>query len=234
MKRTTYIIIGIIVFAWIAIPITFLVLPKKNPVKDILQQLFPNNISFHKTTEEITSKVCALKVAIIQPDSFSINLSGNIEIGNDKSGSCNLTSSILNSFISRRIDNDTLIVTFDFSRNPLSTSPHEGNVSYNLGGALLHLNINTNLFYVANSVDRMSIIMQKLEQDSISVQTTSDIQINSCRFHSFVLKKDKHYSLPHLQLFNSKIVNLQTDPEIQIGLRNSEIDHHASVIEEEQ
>jgi hypothetical protein len=76
--------------------------------------------------------------------------------------------------------------------------------------------------------------MQKLEQDSISVQTTSEVQINSCRFHSFVLKKDTHYSLPHLQLFNSKIVNLQADPEVQIGLRNSEIDHHASVIEEEQ
>jgi hypothetical protein len=233
MKRTTYIIIGIIVFAWIAIPITFLVvLPKKNPVKDILQQLFSNNISFHKTTEEIASKVCVLKVAIIQPDSFSINLSGNIEIGNDKSGNCNLTSSILSSFISRRIDNDTLIVTFDFLRNPSSTSSRKGNVS--LGGAWLHLNINTNLFYVANSVDGMSIIMQKLEQDSISVQTTSDVQINSCQFHSFVLKKDKQYSRPQLQLFNSKIVYLQADPEVQIGLRNSEIAHHAPVIEEKQ
>ncbi|KAA6315095.1 hypothetical protein EZS27_034397 [termite gut metagenome] len=234
MKRTTYIIIGIIVFAWIAIPITFLILPKKNPVKDILQQLFPNTISFHKTTEEIPSKVCALKVAIIQPDSFSIHLSGIIEIGNDKSGSCTLTSSSYSSFISRRIDNDTLIVTFDFSRNPPSTSPREGHVSYNLGGTLLHLNINTNLLYVANSVDGMSITMQKLEQDSISVQTTSEVRINSCRFHSFVLKKDTHYSLPHLQLFNSEIVNLQADPEVQIGIRNSKIAHHAPMIEEEQ
>jgi hypothetical protein len=221
MKRTTYIIAGIIVSFWIAIPITFLILPKKSS-KDLPR--FSGIISSLKTTEEITSKVHALKVAIIQPDSVFISISGKIEIGNDKSGSCKLTTSDdLRSFISRRIDNDTLIVTFALPPNLSS-----------LNGAFFGLNINTDLPYVANSVDGMSIMMHQLEQNSISVKTTSEVRIDSCHFHSFVLEKDKHH-LPQLYLSNSEIGNLQTDSEI-MGLIKKENSNIATVtiIKEEE
>lgn len=194
MKRTTYILIGILLSGFLIMVIGIILIPSFGNMHK------PNAIFFRG--EPIREQLPPFTtVKLFYPDAETQNQRfafGDCRLSIFSSGGVTNTficPEDFRKYLELEVVNDTLMVKFNYSVKDLPAEMKDRDfVSLNCAGSM-SLDVAQDLRDIDNQINGWGLRLVGLQQDSLSLSTYTAVAVDSCHLHSFIVTNANELSL---------------------------------------
>lgn len=232
MKRTTYILIGILLSGFLIMIIGIILLPCFEKMHR------SNTITFGgaQVSEQLPGfKTMILVYPCAETQDHLLSL-GNCHLTVSPSGGDGNTfvcPEEFRKYLELEVVNDTLKMTFNYSEKDLPADKKKAEFVYFISTEPLLLNIAQDVQVINNQMQGLELRLEGLEQDSLSLYALASVAVDSCRLGSFAVSNayglylnsgeigNLHLDLDGVRDWNVNTQNCHIDAEYLTGESNN-------------